>query len=160
MEQHLPDGAERVQQFLIEKGSRIKVQFLPDTTATALDAANSLGVHVSEIGKSIVFGSRDRTLVAIVSGDRRVDVTSLSKMLGGELVKALRADDVERCTGYVIGGVSPLGLPANVEIIIDSGLRGLTKCYIAAGHPKAVLEIGLDDLVLFTGARVFAIASS
>lgn len=159
MSEQLPEGAQRVQQFLTEKGSKSEVRLLPESTATAQDAARALGVPVSHIGKSIVFGSQNRVVVVVVCGDQRVDNHLLAQTLGLADIKPLRADDVRRCTGYVIGGVSPFGLPPEIEILIDSRLRTLHRCYVAAGHPKAVVQINPDELMAITGATASAIAA-
>src|SRR5262245_8490117 len=155
----LPEGARRVQQFLFERGSAAVVRLLPETTATAQDAAIALGVPASQIGKSIVFASESETLVAIACGDQRVDPQALARAADVAEIKPMRADAVRRSTGYVIGGVSPFGLPAAVRIFVDSRLRDFTECYVAAGHPKAIVQITLDELVTLTGAIVSPIAS-
>jgi prolyl-tRNA editing enzyme YbaK/EbsC (Cys-tRNA(Pro) deacylase) len=158
MSQQLPEGAQRVQQFLTAQGSQSKVCLLPDTTATAQDAAKALNVPVSLIGKSIVFGSDRGVVVAVVCGDQRVDTNSLAQAVQVAALKSLRADEVKRYTGYVIGGVSPFNLPSGIEIVIDSHLRNFPACYVAAGHPKAVVQISLDELVAITSAVVSPIA--
>jgi len=156
----LPEGARRVQEFLFERGSAAVVRLLPDTTATAQDAARTLGVPVSHIGKSIVFASDGPTIVAIACGDDRIDTEALARAADASGVKSMRADAVKQSTGYVIGGVSPFGLPSEAKIIIDSRLRDLDECYVAAGHPRAVVHITPDELVAVTGAVVCAIAAS
>jgi Cys-tRNA(Pro) deacylase len=158
MERKLPEDAQHVQDFLVEKGSDCKVRLLPDTTATAQEAAKALGVPVSHIGKSIVFGKDDCVIVAIICGDQRVDVAALGRILELTDIKPLRADDVKRHTGYVIGGVSPFGLPSGTIIVLDSYLSTFQKCYVAAGHPKAVIQVNLEELVAITKAMVSPIA--
>jgi Cys-tRNA(Pro) deacylase len=154
----LPEGAQRVQQFLFEHGSAAVVRLLPETTATAQDAATALGVSVSQIGKSIVFASEEDTIVAIACGDQRIDADALARAVDAVEVTVMRAGAVKRSTGYVIGGVSPFGVPAGVKIILDSRLRDFAECYVAAGHPKAIVQITPDELVAITGAVVSPIA--
>lgn len=156
---HLPDGAQKVQDFLVSNGSRAKVQVLSDSTATARDAALALGVPVSHIGKSIVFGSNQGVLVAVVCGDHRVDAEALAHCLQVSGVKPLKADEVKSRTGYVIGGVSPFGLPSDVKVIVDSKLGGFEECYVAAGHPKAVVHVQLKELMALTNAHVKSITA-
>jgi Cys-tRNA(Pro) deacylase len=154
----LPEGAQRVQQFLFEHGQAAVVRLLPETTATAQDAATALGVSVSQIGKSIVFASEEDTIVAIACGDQRIDADALARAVDAVEVTVMRAGAVKRSTGYVIGGVSPFGVPAGVKIILDSRLRDFAECYVAAGHPKAIVQITPDELVAITGAVVSPIA--
>jgi Cys-tRNA(Pro) deacylase len=154
----LPEGARRVQEFLFEHGSAAVVRLLPDKTATAQDAARALGVPVSQIGKCIVFASEGPTIVAIACGDQRIDTDAVARTAGVDGVKSMRADAVKQSTGYVVGGVSPFGLPPEVKIIIDSRLRDLDECYVAGGNPKAVVHITPDELVALTAAVVSQIA--
>jgi prolyl-tRNA editing enzyme YbaK/EbsC (Cys-tRNA(Pro) deacylase) len=155
MSQLLPPTAQHVQDFLRSRGSFAEVQLLPDTTATAQDAATALNVLVSQIGKSIVFGSS--VCVAVLCGNQRVDTKALSKLVHSD-VNLLKAGEVKDATGYVIGGVSPFGLPPGINVIIDSGLLNHPFCYVAAGHPKAVVRTSGEELIALTGATVERIA--
>lgn len=149
----LPPGAQHVQDFLRGRGSLARVQVLAETAATAQDAARALNVSVSQIGKSIVFGSGDTVLVVVVCGDQRVDNDAISRLVQSE-VKPLRADAIKHKTGYSIGGVSPFGLPSDVTVIVDIRLHKYTTCYVAAGHPKAVVRTNGKELVDQAGAKV------
>jgi len=161
MSQSLPEGVRRVQDFLDTKGSGAEVRFLPESTATAQEAADALGVTVDRIGKSIVFGSEAGVVaVAVVCGDQRVDLHALAGRLGAARVKPLRAEEVKRQTGYAIGGVSPFGLPPGIELFVDARLRTFSHCYVAAGHPRAVVRVEPESLVGMTGARVEPIAAA
>jgi prolyl-tRNA editing enzyme YbaK/EbsC (Cys-tRNA(Pro) deacylase) len=138
-------------------GSPGQVRLLPDSTATALEAATALGVSVSQIGKSIVFGSSIGLIVAVVCGDQKVDPDILAKSLRAEDVRLLKADEVKTATGYAVGGVSPFALPPGTAIVVDSRLHGLPDCYVSAGHPKVVVHTSGRELIDLTGARVEAI---
>jgi prolyl-tRNA editing enzyme YbaK/EbsC (Cys-tRNA(Pro) deacylase) len=153
----LPEGAQRVQDFLSGADAPGRVRLLPDSTATALEAATVLGISVSQIGKSIVFGSDAGLIVAVVCGDQKVDAGALAGVLRTENVRLLKADEVKAKTGYAIGGVSPFALPSSALIVVDSRLHGLPDCYVAAGHPKAVVHTDGRELIELTGARVGAI---
>lgn len=159
MTDELPEGAKRVQQILTDRGSMAQVLVLPGTTATAEDAANAVGVPVAYIGKSIVFGTETQVAVAVVRGDHRVDPAALAEALGASQAQSLRADEVKRRTGYVIGGVSPFGLPSGIEVVVDSDLRSLGWCYVAGGHPKAMVKVEVDELLAATDARVSSIST-
>ncbi len=149
MTEVLPPAAQHVQDFLRRAGSFAHVQLLPESTATAEDAAKALGVSISEIGKSIVFGNDDNVLVVVVCGDQRVDGQALSKRFGSD-VKPLKADIVKARTGYSIGGVSPYGLPPDIRIVVDMRIQSFSACYVAAGHPKAIVLTSGRELVALT----------
>lgn len=159
MSESLPEGANRVQDFLILKDSNSKVRLLPESTATAKEAAATLGVELYQIGKSIVLGNINATVVAVICGDKKVDVNLLSKELKLLEIKSLTAEEVKRRTGFVIGGVSPFSLSDQIIIVIDSRLFNLDKCYVAAGHPKAVVETSGKEILSITESRVLSICS-
>lgn len=154
----LPPEAQRVQDFLTRSDSSSHVRFLPQSTATARDAANALGVSVNQIGKSIVFGSTNETFVVVLCGDQKVDVDLLVLAVGRIGIKQLSATEVKLRTGYIIGGVSPFALPQGVKVIIDSRLRDCEDCYVAAGHPKAVVQTNGRELQTLVAASVQRIA--
>jgi Cys-tRNA(Pro) deacylase len=157
---HLPDGAQKVQDFLVNNGCRAKVRVLPSSTATAHDAALALGVPLSYIGKSVVFGSNQGLIVAVICGDQRVDTEALARNLEVSSIEPLKAEDVRSKTGYVIGGVSPFGLPEDVRVVVDSKLGGFEECYVAAGHPKAIVHVQLKELLAITNAHIGSITAA
>lgn len=157
MIQELPDGPKKVQEFLIQKGVDWQVEMLPDSTASAQAAADALGISVVQIGKSIVFGNLDATVVAVVGGDKRVDTEKLSKALGMYGLSSLKPDNVKIATGYPIGGVSPFSLPNNVRVVIDEDYIAMSMGYVAAGHPKSVVRVIPEQLVKITSAQVLSI---
>ena len=157
MPDSLPKGALRVQRFLASKNSKAQVQMLPDTTATAKDAASQLGVKLHQIGKSIVFGSGSEVIIAVVCGDKRINTDIISKALKINEIGLLKASEVQQSTGFVIGGVSPFDLPSEFTIIIDSGLHNQSDCFVAVGHPKAVVKTSGREIVAITNATIIPI---
>lgn len=151
---HLPEGAKRVQQFLFEVKYVNEVQLLPESTATAKQAAETLGVRVKDIGKSIVFGNALKAVVAVLPGDKKVNAANLAALLEVENLSTLNADQVKEVTGFNIGGVSPFALPKEISIVIDSSLLESDVCFVAAGHPKAVVKTSANDIVSITKAIV------
>jgi len=154
----LPVSAQRVQEVLSAKGSPLKVRLLSESTATAQDAARALNVELMQIAKSIVFDDNQESIVlALLCGDQTVDPESLARAVDTPKVTPLNAKGVKRQTGFVIGGVSPFGLPSEAKVVIDTRLAKLSDCYIAAGHPKAVIRLSGEQLITMTSATVASI---
>ncbi len=149
-----PEGVNRVRDFLCSKNSKSIIQMLPESTATAQEAADVLGVALYQIGKSIVLGNETDTIVAIVCGNQKVDVNVLSETLNLFNIKPLKANEVKERVDFVIGGVSPFSLPTSTIIVVDYRLHNLGECYVAAGHPKAVIKTSGKEIVDLTGATV------
>ena len=112
---------------------------LETTARTAEDAARSLGVPVGAIVKSLLFTIDGDPVMALVAGDRRCDTRALAPAFGRSgLVLRADAERVRQATGFVIGGVAPLGHPAPLPTAIDDSLGRFETVYAAAGHPFCV----------------------
>ena len=103
-------GPDRVRAGLEAASLACPIRTLPDSTRTAVEAAAAVGCSVGEIAKSLVFRAGDRAVVAIMSGDNRLDPATLAAAIGEEVRRA-DADFVRAATGFAIGGVPPLGTP-------------------------------------------------
>lgn len=146
----------RVGAALAAAGHAQAPQWLADSAHTAQQAADSLGVPLGAIAKSIVFALPEGALLCITAGDRRVDAQRLPPQLG----PAGRADAelVRRHSGFAIGGVSPLGFaPAEglppPRVLIDPSLWRFATVWAAAGHPRAVFAATPDELERLSGAQ-------
>lgn len=145
----------RVQTALREKGSRAEIIELETTARTAEDAAHSLGVEVGAIVKSLVFTIDGDPVMALIAGDRRCDTRALGPAFGRSgLVLRADAERVREVTGFVIGGVAPVGHPAPLPTVIDDSLGRFETVYAAAGHPHCVFPTSMLELSLLTGGAV------
>ena len=148
-------GVRRVQAALAQKGSRAAVIELEHTARSAKDAADALGVNLGAIVKSLVFTIDGAPVIALVAGDRRCDVDALPGAFGRSgLVLRADADRVRDVTGFVIGGVPPLGHRRPLPTAIDDSLRRFEVVYAAAGHPHCVFPTTVLELSLLTGGAV------
>lgn len=154
----LKESAQQVQSKLVELGYPNKVVELSDSTRTAQEAAEAIGCGVAQIAKSIIFRlqSTDDPLLVIASGLNHINEKQLSSQLNETLGKA-DADFVRRRTGFVIGGVPPLGHTEAISTIVDEELFQFKTIWAAAGHPKAVFELTPGQLVDMTKGHVMAI---
>ena len=156
--QGLPEGAQRVAQWLRDRAHPHAPVLLDDAARTAQQAADGLGVALGQIAKSIVFRrkSDDAAVLVITSGDRRVDEHKVQAMVcadGGRLGRA-DAGFVKSRTGFSIGGVSPVAHAQPCVTLIDRELFRFTELWAAAGHPHAVFQLAPADLQAMTGAPV------
>ena len=133
-------GPERVRAALEALGLDCEVLTLPSSTRTAAEAAAAVGCSVGEIAKSLVFRAGERAVVAILSGDHRLDTGKLGAALG-EAVSRADADFVRAATGFAIGGVPPLGYATPVPVFMDDGLFRFERIWAAAGSPFSVFAI-------------------
>ncbi|RIK43071.1 MAG: hypothetical protein DCC55_06700 [Chloroflexi bacterium] len=154
----LKPSAQRVQDTLTALGFTNQVVELPASTRTSAEAAAAVGCTVGQIAKSLIFqGSESgQAVLVIASGANRVDEKKLSARLGEKLQKP-DAEFVRSETGFVIGGVPPVGHTRPLTTLIDQDLWQYEEIWAAAGHPNAVFKLTPDELLKMTGGRMLAV---
>ena len=158
MSNSLSSSPQKVQGALKALGLANQVVELQSTTRTSADAAQAVGCRVEQIAKSIVFRAKqtDKPILVIASGPNRVNEKRIEKFISEPLGKA-DADYVRKHTGFVIGGVPPIGHLEKLEIFIDEDLLKYEEIWAAAGSPHAVFKLTPSDLIKMTGGRVVSI---
>jgi prolyl-tRNA editing enzyme YbaK/EbsC (Cys-tRNA(Pro) deacylase) len=161
MTNDLPPSAARVQQALLAHGSPFRVVQMPSSTRTAQEAAAAIGCAIAQIAKSILFKGAvtGKPVLVVASGTNRVDEQLVAERSGEPLAKAT-ADFVREATGYVIGGVAPVGFPQPIETWIDADLLQFTEVWAAAGTPFAVFSLDPQAIAGLTGGRVSRVSRS
>ncbi len=154
----LPEGVQRVSAFLAGRGHAQTPRMLDGSARTAQEAADALGVALGQIAKSIVFKRLpdESAVLVVTSGDQRVDEKRLAALVCGPGQKLGRADAdfVKACTGFSIGGVSPVAHAGPVLLLLDVSLFRFTEVWAAAGHPHGVFPAAPAELAQLTGAQL------
>lgn len=142
MAEELSRSARRIQDVLSALGRDLEVVELPFTTRTAVEAAMAIGCSVEQIAKSILFRTvKDKKPVMVIaSGVNRVNEAKIAEFVGEPIEKADAAYVRER-TGFIIGGVPPVGHLEPIYTIVDEDLLGLGDIWAAAGTPNAVFRL-------------------
>jgi prolyl-tRNA editing enzyme YbaK/EbsC (Cys-tRNA(Pro) deacylase) len=151
-------SVERVRGALARAGLADTIVELPGAARTAKAAAEFLGCEVGQIANSLVFRAEtsDSALLVMSSGAKRVDVARLSALVGEPVGKA-DAEFVRRHTGFVIGGVAPVGHGV-VQTFVERSLAAYRELWAAAGHPHTVFSLSYADLVRVTGGAEVELA--
>ncbi len=156
----IESGPDRVQRLLRDAGIPTDVVRFDASTRTAAEAATAIGCTVAQIAKSLIFkgASSGAHILVMASGINRADEKKVAAAIG-EGIKKADAEFVRERTGYVIGGVSPIGHDMRPRhTLIDASLAALDPLWAAAGHPHAVFRLTFADLVKLTGGTVTEIA--
>jgi prolyl-tRNA editing enzyme YbaK/EbsC (Cys-tRNA(Pro) deacylase) len=158
MSNRLKPSAQRVQDALAAQGFTNEVIELADSTRSSAEAAAAVGCEVAQIAKSLVFkgATSHQAILIIASGANRVHEKRVGAQLGEKLEKP-DADFVREQTGFVIGGIPPLGHDRPLTTLIDEDLLQYAEIWAAAGHSNAVFRLTPDELVRMTGGTVTAI---
>jgi prolyl-tRNA editing enzyme YbaK/EbsC (Cys-tRNA(Pro) deacylase) len=155
----ISSSAKKVQDALKCAGIEAKVVELPDSTRTAVEAAQAIGTTVAQIVKSLVFRGQTsgKAILIEASGINRVNEKAVAAILGESIGKA-DADFVREQTGYAIGGIPPLGHAHEMgAVLIDEDLLQYKELWAAAGTPHAVFRLTPDELVKIAGGKVVSI---
>ncbi|MBC7239294.1 MAG: YbaK/EbsC family protein, partial [Chloroflexi bacterium] len=137
---------ENVQAALDALQTGIRIRFLETSTATAQEAAESIGTSQGSIVKSLCFLIAGEPILVLAAGDRKVSDRALAAHYGVSR-KQVRLADVEttlRVTGYAPGGVPPIVHAQPLPILIDASLARFETLYAAAGSPHAIFPISYE----------------
>jgi prolyl-tRNA editing enzyme YbaK/EbsC (Cys-tRNA(Pro) deacylase) len=155
----------RVREVLALRGARGEVVVLDEHARTAREAARQLGVDVAQIANSLVFAVPDaqdpdgrRPLLVLTSGAHRVEVGKVAALIGAPSLERADPDFVRERTGFVIGGVAPVGHAEPLQTLIDQALAAHDRIWAAAGHPRTVFPTTFDELVRITGGEPAEVA--
>ncbi|MEK7439528.1 MAG: YbaK/EbsC family protein [Chloroflexota bacterium] len=151
----LSPSAQKVQDTLQSLGFNLQVIEFEQTTRTSVEAAQAVGCEVGQIAKSLIFKGKQsgKAILIIASGANRVDEKKIKSILG-EKVEKPDADFVREQTGFVIGGVPPVGHTQKLETLIDEDLLKFEVIWGAAGTPNAVFKLTPQELVKMTGGKI------
>jgi Cys-tRNA(Pro) deacylase len=159
MSTDLSPSVQQVQAALTARGVSCQIVEFPTTTRSARDAARAIGCRVEQIVKSLVFKGQQthRAILVVASGGNRVNEQTLSTLVSEPIAKA-DADFVRQQTGFVIGGVPPVGHVQRLVTFIDEDLLQYEQIWAAAGTPNTVFPLTPADLQRLTEGQVVRIA--
>jgi prolyl-tRNA editing enzyme YbaK/EbsC (Cys-tRNA(Pro) deacylase) len=149
----LHPNAARVATALARLGVAGTVRELPDRAATAVAAAELLGIEVGAVANSLVFDADGEPLLVMTSGAHRADVMVLAGAVGASSVRRASADFVRTATGQPIGGVAPVGHPTPLRTLVDVDLARYDVVWAAGGHPHYVFPTTYDELLRITAGE-------
>ena len=117
----------------------------PGVTAYGLEAARKLGVDPARVFKTLVVQIDGAPVVAIVPVESELDLRAL-----GKRVAMAKPADAERITGYVEGGISPLGQRRPLRTLVDESVLAFATIFVSAGRRGLEIELAPGDLIALT----------
>jgi Cys-tRNA(Pro)/Cys-tRNA(Cys) deacylase len=131
----------------------------PRHESYGLEASQALGIPPERVFKTLI-AAVDGTLVAgVVPVTGQLDLKALAAAAGGKKAALAPVAAAERATGYVAGGISPVGQRKRLPVLIDSSALGFSTVFCSAGRRGLELELAPADLVRAAGATVARIGS-
>ncbi|MBM3689948.1 MAG: Cys-tRNA(Pro) deacylase [Actinobacteria bacterium] len=132
----------------------------PAVVNFGMQAAQALGVTPSHVFKTLLADVDGTPVVAVVPVEGTLDLKSLACARGGKRARMLEPSAAERLTGYVVGGISPVGQRSPLPTVIDSSAMHCTSIYVSAGRRGLDVEIAPADLIRLTSAILAPIAAA
>ncbi|MDH3397746.1 MAG: Cys-tRNA(Pro) deacylase [Acidimicrobiia bacterium] len=154
-------GGTRAIDYLREKGIDFTVheyQVGEFDTSYGEAVAAGLDVPPERLFKTLVARVDERPVVGMVPVSGRLSLKNLARAAGGKRAVMAEAADAERLTGYVVGGISPVGQTRRLPTVIDAGALEHSSIFVSGGRRGLQLELAASDLIRLTGADVAEIA--
>ncbi|MGY4645646.1 Cys-tRNA(Pro) deacylase [Cellulomonas sp. URHB0016] len=123
-----------------------------------LEAAQALGVPPEQVFKTLMTVVDGMLTVAVVPVTGKLDLKALAQAVGGKKAVMAPKPDAERATGYVVGGISPLGQKSTHPTVVDETVWLFDTVLVSGGRRGLDVELAPDDLVRLTAATVADIA--
>jgi len=131
----------------------------PAADSYGLEAAEALGLPPGAVFKTLVVAdpAGKAWAVGLVPVDRQLDLKAMAAALGWRKVEMADAADAERLTGYVVGGISPLGQRRRLPVLVAASVLALPMVHVSAGRRGLEIALAPADLLALTGGRTASI---
>lgn len=132
----------------------------PRAASYGLEAAEALGLEPTRVFKTLLADVDGSLTVGIVPVTAQLDLKALAAAVGGKKARMADVAAAERATGYVAGGISPLGQRKRLPTVLDTSATTFDTLFCSAGRRGLEVELAPDDLVKLTNAVVAPIATA
>jgi len=125
----------------------------PHTSSYGLEAVAALGVDPRRVFKTLLALVDGAPTVAVVPVAGQLDLKALANAVGGKKAEMMDPTAAQRMTGYVVGGISPLGQRKRLTTIVDSTAVEFATVFVSGGKRGLDIELSAQDLVRLTQGR-------
>ncbi|CAM3795698.1 Cys-tRNA(Pro) deacylase [Isoptericola cucumis] len=123
-----------------------------------LGAAAAIGADPAHVFKTLMAEVDGALVVAVVPVDRSLDLKALARAVGGKRATMADPGAAQRATGYVVGGISPLGQKHRHPTVLDATADALDRVYVSGGRRGLDVALAPADLLRLTDGRTAPIA--
>lgn len=125
----------------------------PDVTAYGEEAAAALRLDPDRVFKTLLADVDGSLVVAVVPVSGQLNLKALAAAVGAKRAAMAEARTAEKVTGYVVGGISPLGQRKQLPTVVDSTAMEHSTVFVSGGRRGVDIEIDPQDLITATNAR-------
>ncbi len=157
-----PSGGTPATAALIEAGVQFTLhpyEHQPGSNAFGEEAAEALGVDRSRIFKTLVADTGAELVIAVVPVSAQLDLKALAAVVGAKKAAMAEPATAARSSGYVVGGISPIGQRMRLRTVVDASARSFDTILVSAGKRGLQVELAPEDLLLVTGGVTAAIGA-
>ena len=123
------------------------------------EAASLLGIEPGRLFKTLIASVDGKLACAVVPVSGRLDLKAFAAALGGKRAELADPGAAQRATGYVVGGISPLGQKTKLPVVVDESALGYPTIYASAGRRGLQMELPPADLIRLAAAVTAPIAA-
>jgi Cys-tRNA(Pro)/Cys-tRNA(Cys) deacylase len=136
----------------------LEYRHTPGAESFGLEAAEALGVDAGRVFKTLVASlASGKLAVAVIPVTARLDLKALAAAAGSKKAEMADPAAAERATGYVVGGISPLGQRRRLPTVLDESALTHELIYVSAGRRGLEIALRPRDLAALTGATLAAV---
>lgn len=119
-----------------------------------ITVANKIGQSVEEVYKTLVLQGKNNYYVAVIPVEATLNIKAISKVVGEKKLEMLAVKDLEKTTGYIRGGCSPVGMKKQFPTVIDASAQTHEKIIVSAGQIGIQMKVNVDELIQLINAKV------
>lgn len=129
----------------------------PSAPSYGAEAATALGLEPARVFKTLLADVDGQLIVAVVPVSGMLDLKALAAAVGGKRAQMADPGVAQRATGYVVGGISPVGSRRQLQTVVDASALAWATVFVSGGRRGLDIELAAADLVQLTSASVAAI---
>lgn len=142
---------ENVQAYLSKWNREKDIRLFTTSSATVLEAAETLGVEPQRIAKTLSFRKDNNAILIVAAGDAKIDNKKF-KQAFSEKPRMLSPEEVLEKTGHAVGGVCPFGLTEDLPVYLDESLKRFSTVFPACGSSNSAIELTNEELYIYGNA--------
>ncbi|TGE33980.1 Cys-tRNA(Pro) deacylase [Desulfosporosinus sp. Sb-LF] len=137
----------------------LKEYTVDESDLSAVNVAQKVGLPIEQVYKTIVArGDKTGVIVACIQGDHELHLKGIATLSGNKKVEVVSLKEVQPLTGYIRGGVSPIGMKKNYSVFMDTSINNHAKIAVSAGLRGLQLFLRPVDLISVTKAQLGVIS--